>query len=286
VRLHTSLRFGRLALTQYPDLGSGLPSLARALVFVFSMESGHSVDIRGVALDLDGVIIDGMPFHIRAWEDAFAHHGFAVDQQDLYELEGIRTPEVVDRLAIKYDLPLSSSQKTDLARRKRERYADIFTVVPLPGAQELVQSLADLHYRLALVTGTTRAAGERTLAELGVSNAFTCVVSGDDVETGKPAPDSYALAVRCLEVTPRRCLAVENAPAGIEAAHAAGLPCVVVATYLSPSSLMAVDGADLVFEEVPALAAWFLEEAQRTGAHGPFVPVENATASSLSSHPQ
>lgn len=208
-----------------------------------------------------------MPFHIAAWDHAFAEYGLAVDHRDLYELEGIRTDEVVDRLAAKYSLPLSDTQKADLSSRKRERYAEIFTVIPLAGAQKLVRRLAQFGYCLALVTGTTHTAAARALRELGVEEAFSSVISGDDVDAGKPAPDSYLLAARVLGTSPANSLVIENAPAGIEAARAAGLRCVALATYLPQSML----GATLVFGTVVALEAWVVEEAHRTGARGAFV---------------
>jgi beta-phosphoglucomutase len=222
---------------------------------------------RAIALDLDGVLIDGMPYHIAAWTEAFARFRIKVDPAHLYRLEGISSREVVDRIVELDGLSLSRSQRDEVARFKRQRFRDLFEVVALPGAHELVATIRLLGYRLALVTGTTADAGERALDELGIRSAFSHVVSGDDVPRGKPAPDPYRRAQEMLDVPPSHCLAVENAPAGISAAVAAGLPCVAVATYLDASYLQE---AGLVLARVPDVTSWLEEEAKAGGTNAPF----------------
>ncbi len=230
--------------------------------------AGEPTGRRGVALDLDGVLIDGMQFHVAAWEAAFGRYGLAVDPDDFFLLEGINTSDVVARITRQHSLGLSPEQQADITRLKRDFYAASFRVVSLDGAAALVNLFHSLSYTLALVTGTTAQAGERSLAELGLRESFSCVVSGDQVKRGKPAPDSYLRAVELLGVRRTDCLAVENAPAGIDSAQRAHIPCVAVATYLSPEKL---SHAEHVFPDLTRLTSWAEAEARRSGGSGPFL---------------
>jgi HAD superfamily hydrolase (TIGR01509 family) len=222
---------------------------------------------RAVALDLDGVLIDGMQFHIAAWLDAFSGIGVEVEPEIFYRLEGISTRDVVDLLCKERGLDLDEGTRAVVTAAKRDRYRELFRVVELPGAHDLVETAANLGYGLALVTGTTRESGERALTAMEVRDRFAVVVSGDDVEHGKPAPDPYLHAWRSLQVSAGHCLVIENAPPGVAAAKAAGLPCLGVATYVPPGSL---DRADLVVPDVAAARRWLVDEAETSHCSGSF----------------
>jgi beta-phosphoglucomutase len=225
---------------------------------------------RGVALDLDGVLIDGMPFHVDAWKAALGPHGLSIDENELYELEGIPTADVLDILAKRHDFSLSEAERAEIVARKRARYGEIFSPRPLAGAKDLVELLDRFGYRLALVTGTQRASGERALEELDVRERFVRIVSVEDVSAGKPAPEPYLKALATLAVPPENCLVIENAPPGVASARAAGLACVALATYLPAERLRELPGVGAVFETLAELTVWLQEEAGRSKARGPF----------------
>jgi HAD superfamily hydrolase (TIGR01509 family) len=212
-----------------------------------------------------------MPFHVAAWEDALGRYGISAGSAELYELEGIPTADVVDLLAERHNPGLSAAARAEITSRKRRRYAEIFVPRPLPGARQLVELLDRLGYRLSLVTGTVRSSGEQALDQLGVRDLFAVIVSADDVSAGKPAPEPYLRALRALGVAPANCLVIENAPPGIAAAHAAGLRCVVVATYLPAATLRALPGAYATFDTIAGLTEWIRDEAARSGAQGSFL---------------
>jgi len=198
-------------------------------------------------LDLDGVLIDGMPFHVAAWKAALGPHGLRIDENELYELEGIPTADVLDILAKRHDFSLSEAEQAEIVARKRTRYGEIFSPQPLAGAKDLVELLDRLGYRLALVTGTQRASGESALEELNVRERFVRIA-----------------------VPPENCLVIENAPPGVASARAAGLPCVALATYLPAERLRELPGVSAVFETLAELTVWLQEEADRSKARGAF----------------
>lgn len=222
---------------------------------------------RGVALDMDGIILDGMLFHVQAWEAAFRQYGVEIDPGDLYLLEGVKSREVVEWIASQRELRLTDDQRNGIATLKRRIYAELFRVVPLPGGPELVRTLAGFGYRLALVTGTSHVAATRMLRELELVRAIPFVVSADSVPSGKPAPDPFSAALDLLAVPAANCLAVENAPPGVLSALAAGLRCVAVATYLPAAAL---NNATKVFDTLDSLTAWFKSEHQASHGVGPW----------------
>ncbi|MFB6603591.1 HAD-IA family hydrolase [Streptomyces noursei] len=122
-------------------------------------------------------------------------------------------------------------------------------VVAVPGAQKLLASLPP--HRWAVVTsGTRRIAGAR-LAAVGVEP--THLVTVDDITNHKPHPEPFLAAARLLDVAPERCIAFEDAPAGLEAARAAGMRTVAVTTTHSARDL--APSADVVIPDLSAVTA-------------------------------
>ena len=108
-----------------------------------------------------------------------------------------------------------------------------------------------------MVTGSARRVVDENLAPLGLDGLFETIVSGDDVQHGKPDAEPYRTAANRLATPPEACLVVENAPLGIRAARAAGMRCVALQTTLAAEELA---GAETVFTDVEALRAWTLRE--------------------------
>lgn len=223
---------------------------------------------RGVALDMDGVIIDGMSFHVQAWQATY-HTFFGVHLPEIliYEREGVKGVEFVRQIAPLLGLPAPDEATVRaLNRDKDRRFHDIFRVIPIPGIHDLVALLAGrLGYALALVTGSNRDIAVNALAALSLGDCFAHVVGAGDVGRGKPHPEPYLTAARLLGVDPAHCLVIENAPAGIAAAQAAGMACVAVATSLPGDYLRAADR--IVAGHAP-LSSLLTEEYEASGGAG------------------
>jgi len=218
---------------------------------------------RAAALDLDGVILDGMTYHITAWHEAFAPYDVTLNDRQLYLLEGIKTRDVVDIVCAQADLPLTADQREDVAKAKKRVYTSIFRPTPLAGAAEFLRTLQVHGYRTAIVTGTTRYAAEATLSEMSMRSCVELIISSELNIPGKPDPAPFLEAVRQLGVPKTHCLAVDNAPAGVSSAVGAGLPCVAVATYLPKTDLTQ---ADHVVANMKELTSWVdLEYESSTG---------------------
>jgi len=184
-----------------------------------------------VIFDCDGTLIDSMPAHFEAWCEALTLHGAnGVLKEDVfYAMGGRPTKDIVVELNDEYGLRLDPAS---VALSKREAFLKKLHTL------ELIDEVADFARSLrgrvpmAIATGGSRYVIEKTLQAVGVSDWFDEVVTADEVKIGKPAPDVFLLAAKMLGVSPVKCLALEDAPAGIMAAQCAGMSVVAVPSPL------------------------------------------------------
>jgi beta-phosphoglucomutase len=211
--------------------------------------------LNSVIFDMDGVIVDGMPYHIESWKKALSTVGISVTDLEIYLMEGMTGEETIKELTNKKNKSLSDESIRSVLKLKRKIFNDIFTVKLMKGSKELLLELHRLNYRLALVTGT-RLEVVRKVLQMGLNDVFKSVITGEMVSNGKPDPEPYLKAVNELGVNKENCLVVENAPAGIESAKTAGLTCFAVQTSLSGEYLKS---ADKIFQSIDDLSAFLIK---------------------------
>jgi beta-phosphoglucomutase len=220
--------------------------------------SRRAWDFAAVLFDMDGVILDSMQQHAELWQELMADQGFRVSREFILRHEGALGPEVLERFFREQGLDRSRLSQAQagmgaLLTRQAELYLERHAgqVRPFPGAEALLARLAGRGVPTALVTSSRRALVRRCLEE-GLRRRFAAIVTAEDVARHKPHPDPYLRAAQELGLDPARCLVVENAPAGIASARAAGATCFAVCSTLGPAELAA---AQAVFPDLKALAA-------------------------------
>lgn len=177
-----------------------------------------------------------MPQHARAYREALEPLGLTgITDREIYLLEGKKSTEVIALLAQARGREDIAAQKEDIGKRKNAAYRAMGTPPFYPGARRLVERLKLEGYRVALGTGTTQANVRHILGEFYTQ--FDAIVTADDVRRTKPNPEPYLNAARALQVSPRDCLVVENAPLGIQAGLAAGARVAAVPTTLPREEL-------------------------------------------------
>jgi sugar-phosphatase len=191
--------------------------------------------------DLDGTLVDSRKEVDDAWRAFAARHGLDEDEVLAATFAG-PSREVVSAVAPWLDV----DAETALVERAQVEAAG--ATRPIAGAAELMEAWTP--GRLAVVTSCGRALAEARLAGAGLPRPAV-LVSADDVRRGKPDPEGYRRAAALLGLEPARCVAVEDAPAGIAAARAAGARTVGVATT-HPAGELAE--ADLVVASLAELA--------------------------------
>ncbi len=205
--------------------------------------------IRAVIFDMDGVLTDSEPVINEAAIRGLREYGIAPQPADFEPFVGMGEDRYIGGVAAKHGLVY----RPEMKRRVYEIYLDILPGLlrGFPGVHEL---LADLRQRgLALAVGSSadRIKVEANLRGIGVDLAwFGAVVTGEDVQARKPAPDLFLAAAERLGIPPAQCCVVEDALSGVAAAKAAGMRCAAVATSFPEPALRAA-GADVTR---PALA--------------------------------
>ncbi len=203
-----------------------------------------------VIFDMDGVLVDSAAAHLRSWQLlARECGGCVVTREEFDRTFGQQNRDIIPTLFGE----VSNSRMQALADRKEEIYRELIRErAPIvEGAAELVRALHQAGVRLAVGSSGPRENIELVLSAMGVADCISVVVSGEDVARGKPDPQVFALAAKLLGVPEARCVVVEDAPVGVQAARAAGARTAAVLIYHPPE---AFDNADCVVARLADLS--------------------------------
>lgn len=195
--------------------------------------------------DMDGVIIDSEPIHIRVKRDTFAHFGLHFDEKRFSRYMGRTSRELFGDL-------LRENGRSDLdldtvVRYKHERYLAAFErgeVAPIEGAVELIHRLHAAGLPLALATSSWERVMETVLDRFAIRRFFASAISGSTLPASKPDPAIYRMSAERLGIAPKDCMVLEDTAAGIVAAKRAGMR---VIAYRNPNSgVQDLTGADRI----------------------------------------
>jgi beta-phosphoglucomutase len=179
--------------------------------------------VEAVIFDLDGVLTDTAEFHYQAWQRLADEEGIPFDRARNEALRGVsRRESLLLMLAGREVAPDDFEAMTD---RKNGYYLDSLSEMSpadaLPGAIELVSDAKDRGLKVAI--GSSSKNAPFVLERLGIAEMFDAVADGNSVTDAKPAPDLFLAAAELLDVPPERCIVIEDAESGIDAALAAGM---------------------------------------------------------------
>ncbi len=197
--------------------------------------------------DMDGVVLNSMPYHVRAWQEAFMEFGLNVPERILYLYEGAIEPDTAARLFCKNGCKISEKDFEAILERQKEIFKTCYRskIRPFPEIPQILLTLRERGVPTALVTSSHSDILSSILPPQ-LLDLFSCLVTGDSVSRRKPHPDPYLKAITTLGQGPGECIAIENAPAGIESAKKAGLKCIALKTTLEDQDLK---GADLIVND-------------------------------------
>jgi beta-phosphoglucomutase len=199
-----------------------------------------------VIWDVDGTLVDTAELHFQAWERMAREMGQPFSRDDFAATFGRRNPEIIRFL---FHQDFSDAEVADIGERK-ERYYRIEAAkgVPLlPGVQTLLDGFQARGARQAVGSSAPRGNVELILRLTGSARFFDAIVGMEDTQRGKPDPQVFLAAAAKLGVPPSRCVVLEDAIAGVEAAKAGGMKCVAV-TFVGHHSIekLSAAGADRV----------------------------------------
>lgn len=205
---------------------------------------------QGVIFDMDGVLVASGPAHAQSWRLVARKHQIDISDELFKQTFGRPSRDIV---RIIWGDDVSDDQIAALDTEKEAAYRDLITgMVPLMiGCREVLRGLADAGYVLSVATSGPPENVRLVLTETHLG-PFEAVVTGFDIEHGKPAPDCFLLAAERCGLSPSDCVVVEDAPVGIEAAVAAGMPAIALAGT-HPAETLAAAGAAHVVHELSAI---------------------------------
>lgn len=213
--------------------------------------------LKALIFDMDGVLVDSMPFHAAAWKKAFLDMGMEIQDQDIYAIEGSNPKNGLPLLIQKarkepeaYEEAYDFETITSIYRKEFKR---VFKLKAFDGMKECLEVLKT-RFLLSVVSGSDHLIVHGIVDQL-FPGIFDIVVTGDDITNSKPHPDPFLKAVELLNVQREECIVIENAILGVEAAKKAQIYCIGIPTYLEPSQL---DRADLVVGDHKHLMQYLL----------------------------
>ncbi len=213
---------------------------------------------RAVLWDLDGTLADSREFHWLSWQEALGQEGVLTTWDQFLASFGQRNDAILSAW-------LGPGADPDRIRRIGDRKEAIYRslvksrgIEPLPGAAEWVRSLSRSRWRQAIASSAPRLNVKVMHEALGFEGLINVLVAAEDVRRGKPDPEVFLVAAQRLGVAPGRCVVVEDAEAGIEAARRAGMRSVGVGAE-------GVEGADIVVPSLRDLPKGTFRRLLKTG---------------------
>ena len=201
------------------------------------------ISCAGLLFDMDGVLVDSTPAVARVWTRWAARHGFDAAEV-VHRAHG--RPSIS---TVREYLP-NGDHLAENKEIERDEVTDLDGVVPLPGALQLLSALP--RARWTIVTSCSRRLAEVRLKTSGLPRPEVFVTSSD-ITNGKPAPDPYLKGAEVLGFSPRDCVVVEDAPAGVRSGKAAGARVIALRTTMTEKELWDA-GADWVVRDCSAIS--------------------------------
>lgn len=191
-------------------------------------EWGASRPIRGVLFDMDGLVVDTEKLFSRFWMEACHFYGFPMTREQSLQMRSLSKGAGQAKLSSFFGPDAAYPVIRDKRIELMDAYIARHGVEPKPGIRELLEHLKGRGIPCAITSSSPVERIQSFLGPLGLYGYFDQIISGHDVPNGKPAPDIYLYGAAALGLKPEDCLALEDSPAGICSAYAAGcLPVMV-----------------------------------------------------------
>jgi beta-phosphoglucomutase family hydrolase len=211
--------------------------------------------LKGVVFDMDGVLVDNMQVHQDAFAEISNRYGVEIDTSTIVAQAGKGNDEIFEAL-----FPAEIIERVGTERLGEEKeviYREIYAprLTATAGLVPFLESLKAAGIKIAVGTSAIRANMDFVLDGLGIRKYFDAVVNAGMVSRCKPDPEIYLVALRELGIEADECLVFEDAIAGIQAAHAADIGVVAIASTLPQSTLETQPGVVMTVKDFSSLTA-------------------------------
>jgi beta-phosphoglucomutase family hydrolase len=193
--------------------------------------------VEALIFDMDGTMIDSMPWHARSWVEFVARHGLKLDVTDILARTTGRTG--VECMRELFERDLSDAECQAMVHEKEEIYRAMFSdnFTEVAGFTAFAKAAVARGLKVAVGTAGDKHNIEFAMSRLKMDPLPLAIVGGDEGFAGKPTPEIFLEAARRIGVAPERCIVFEDAPFGIEAARRGGMRAVAVCSTHSAAEL-------------------------------------------------
>jgi beta-phosphoglucomutase len=201
--------------------------------------------VKAAIFDLDGVIVNTVPFHFRAWKRMFEEYGHKFTMEDyLAKVDG--RPRLEGAAAILTEL--SPEEIEEAGAKKQEYYLELLETEPMEIFESSVKVIKELKQRgIKLAAASSSKNAVRILKKIRLFDVFEANVSGADFEKGKPDPEIFLTAAARLKVKAEESVVFEDAKSGVQAALNGGFICIAIDRHHNPEALR---GADVIVKDL------------------------------------
>ena len=214
--------------------------------------------VQAVVFDMDGLIFDSEKVVQRSWTQASEELGLPDVGTHIYYTLGFNINRRLEYFYRTFGQDFPAEEFSALTRDKFREIEEKEGIDTKPGVEELLIYLKSQGVRIALATSSRREHAEYMLDRAGLLNYFDGSVFGDMVKNAKPDPEIYVKACEALSVSPLASIALEDSPAGIEAAYSAGMWPVMVPDLVQPSAEIR-QKCGKVFDSLEGVLEWVRE---------------------------
>ena len=210
----------------------------------------------GVLWDMDGVLVDTGELHYQSWAGTLANYGISFSQDLFRRTFGMNNNGILEIVTGRKPEPELLAEISD-QKEGWFRASMRGKVSPMPGILDWLRQLQAWGVGQAVASSAPLANIEAMVDELGIRSYFSALFSGYDLP-GKPAPDTFLGAARMLGIEPERCLVIEDAIPGVQAAKRAGMACIAVLTTNPREALSQADIITDTLDHLPVDTIWSL----------------------------
>lgn len=231
--------------------------------------------MKGILFDMDGVLLDAMPFHADAFQIAFRELvDLDIDMKDVYLLEGMPGPDLIKEVLKKNGSSSYSDENIikKISKRKKDLFEKNEHAKPFEGVRELLNSLEGSDCLRAVVSGASENEVQSLLKKNDLLEGFDLVISGEDLEEGKPSPEPFVSALKKLGLNANEAIVVENSPLGVNSAVKAGIKFIITLnnTVLTLGDFQNLPNDDgqrekILFKDTKSASSLLLEWCEKCG---------------------
>ncbi len=182
--------------------------------------------LKAVIFDMDGVLIDSEPFHLTVNEKIFADLGINLGEEEYLSFIGTTHKDMWSTIKERYNLPQSVPELVNMQVSGNINYIKNEEIEEIKGISGLLSKIASENIKIGIASSSPTKVIELAINKLGISDYFSAIVGGEEIDRGKPSPDIFLKAAKRLNTEPSECIVIEDSKNGVLAAKAAGMKCI------------------------------------------------------------